>query len=444
MKMRLDELVTMVMFVCVGLSVVMGGTSPPLPSVRFQFPSSHAPLHSDGVSLHLMMSNCEHDHASDSLSVRIYRSLDDEVVDVSQSSDDGSGQSGKTPSGEGSSSVLIGTYNRDSFACKDECLLEAVSNLVRSTTSLSQSLNPTISVLESTLTLLSNTESPAVTPTLVPHISSPELILHVSPLAPGRHTFFAHLLLHGNVIDIASISVDVVEPDAPKARLCTQYTSVEKSEYADAIMTALVAADSSDHMSLLPDYLFELDGMSGSRFRVFMNTLLRSVPSPPAYLEIGVYKGATFASALHNIEVTAAYAVDNWSLFDGPKDEFLTNAPSITMAFEIDAFAFPEKREYMKDISVYFYDGPHKFMDHYRSVIDYYDILSSTFILIVDDFNFADVEGGTRAALNHVDANIIHETVICTTNNDLRGGGVGGGGWHNGVGIFVISKDPPH
>ena len=67
---------------------------------------------------------------------------------------------------------------------------------------------------------------------------------------------------------------------------------------------------------------FNMEGMSGMRGRMFLNNMC-SV-SDVKYLEIGLWKGSTFCSALKDNAVRAL-GIDNWSQFHGPKDECLKN-----------------------------------------------------------------------------------------------------------------------
>ena len=68
---------------------------------------------------------------------------------------------------------------------------------------------------------------------------------------------------------------------------------------------------------------YTIDGMSGYRYRWFINTLVRRM-AHPAYLEVGSWQGSTLCAAIAGNAVRAL-AIDNWSEFGGPKDQFLAN-----------------------------------------------------------------------------------------------------------------------
>ena len=71
-----------------------------------------------------------------------------------------------------------------------------------------------------------------------------------------------------------------------------------------------------------PDVL-TMVGMSGGKYRHFINNLIRGLPNP-SYLEVGCWTGSTLCSAISRNRVRAT-GIDNWSEFGGPKDKFLAN-----------------------------------------------------------------------------------------------------------------------
>ena len=62
--------------------------------------------------------------------------------------------------------------------------------------------------------------------------------------------------------------------------------------------------------------------MSGKKTRHFYNNICSMKNS--RYLEIGTWKGSTLCSAMCNNKMKCV-AIDNWSQFNGPKNEFLKN-----------------------------------------------------------------------------------------------------------------------
>jgi hypothetical protein len=68
--------------------------------------------------------------------------------------------------------------------------------------------------------------------------------------------------------------------------------------------------------------ILNMQGMSGIKTRHFYNNLLNR--DDARYLEIGTWKGSSVCSAMCENKATVV-CIDNWSEFDGPKNEFLIN-----------------------------------------------------------------------------------------------------------------------
>jgi len=87
---------------------------------------------------------------------------------------------------------------------------------------------------------------------------------------------------------------------------------------------------------------------------------------------------------------------------------------------------------------VYFFDGPHEQQDHYRAMIDYFEFLDDyNVVILVDDWNYVDVRIGTHSALSQLPLKIIYAREIFTSENAPSDVVTD---WHNGLGVFVISK----
>jgi len=184
---------------------------------------------------------------------------------------------------------------------------------------------------------------------------------------------------------------------------------------------------------------FNMEGMSGMRGRMFLNNMC-SV-SDVKYLEIGLWKGSTFCSALKDNAVRAL-GIDNWSQFHGPKDECLKNIERYSGSnkveiidadcFSIDTSKFNEK------FNVYFYDGDHT-ADSQEKALTYFDsILDDTFVAIIDDYKDDDVKLGTQNAVKKLNYTTLfsHEFIVPHGIEDNVG-------WWNGMLIAVYRKFDP-
>lgn len=128
------------------------------------------------------------------------------------------------------------------------------------------------------------------------------------------------------------------------------------------VKSSIAAADSGS--SRLSKNILEIQGMSSSKGRNVLNNLCHF--DGVKYLEIGCWKGSTFVSALfgNKEKISAAFAIDNWSEFGGPYQEFKENCNKYISdihynfyshnCFSVDPQSFIKEK-----INVYFYDGGH-------------------------------------------------------------------------------------
>lgn len=189
-------------------------------------------------------------------------------------------------------------------------------------------------------------------------------------------------------------------------------------------------------ISQLNSEILNLEGMSSDKVRHFLNNICSLENGK--YLEIGVWKGSTFISALYKNTLQDAIAVDNWALFSGPKDTFQKNIShflenTIYTFYESDCFKFDLKKIKNK-INIYFYDGGHTFEDQKLAFTYYNEIFADTFIAIVDDYNWIEVQNGTQKAFKELGYNILFEQFLPSSHNGDTTS------WWNGIYVAVISK----
>jgi hypothetical protein len=183
--------------------------------------------------------------------------------------------------------------------------------------------------------------------------------------------------------------------------------------------------------------IFRMEGMSGDMTRCFYNNLLSK--SDVRYLEIGVWKGSSVCSAMCGNQAVVT-CIDNWSQFNGPKNECLDNISKFkgdntvqvveADAFEVDVSKFTNK------FNVYMYDGDHRREDHERALTHYHDAMDDVFIYVVDDWNWDFVRKGTYDGIEKLGLDIEYKKEIFTPNNGTRDS------WWNGIVAFVLKKNP--
>ena len=212
------------------------------------------------------------------------------------------------------------------------------------------------------------------------------------------------------------------------------------ADLAAVVQTAFEKALADD--GKLSPAVLSMPGMSGKKYRRFINNLMESIPSP-RYLEIGVWQGSTLCSALFENAITAT-CIDNWSQFDGPADKFFANLARFKGKSRVSIIE-NDYRElnfgHIGAFNVYLFDGPHAYEHQFGAIMMADPALDPAFVLIVDDWNWEAVRRGTMDAIRkrgyHIDHMIEVRTSRDNTQPELRGQD---SDWHNGYFIAALRK----
>lgn len=164
----------------------------------------------------------------------------------------------------------------------------------------------------------------------------------------------------------------------------------------------------------LSDKAFSIEGMSGRKNRILLNSILSTKDTK--YLEVGVWKGSTFYSALYKNCSSIRYAVgiDNWSEFNGPRQEFINNMNDISTDFEFydeDCFLI-DKTKFKTKFNIFFYDGNHNLLNQEKALSYFLDSMEDEFIYICDDWDFDHVKAGTISGLKKANLQIKRDWVL--------------------------------
>ena len=197
----------------------------------------------------------------------------------------------------------------------------------------------------------------------------------------------------------------------------------------------------SQTVDLNPNIL-TMDGMSGKKFRTFINNLVKQTPDA-RYLEIGSWYGSTACSAMNGnkLDITC---IDNWSEHNG-RAMFLKNSD----LYKNDNVNLNLIESNFRDVdysnigkfNIYMFDGPHNENDQYDGVALVQPALDDTYILIVDDYNHERVRNGTQNALRDLKSNVLCEIIVRTSDNDLQPSpNCQNSDWHNGYYIALVEK----
>ena len=191
-----------------------------------------------------------------------------------------------------------------------------------------------------------------------------------------------------------------------------------------------------------PDVL-TMVGMSGGKYRHFINNLIRGLPNP-SYLEVGCWTGSTLCSAISRNRVRAT-GIDNWSEFGGPKDQFLANVNRFKVPEAHVTFVECDFRKLdiasLGTFNVYLFDGPHAYQDHCDGLVHAARALTRQFIRIIDDWNWEPVRRGSLAAIKALNLSLKYSLEIRTTLDGTHGPVIGHlSDWHNGYFFSVLEK----
>jgi hypothetical protein len=224
----------------------------------------------------------------------------------------------------------------------------------------------------------------------------------------------------------------------------TTLTTIEQMErpgFTQHVKAALQSAVTGQ--SALDPAVLQIPGMSGRRYRMFINALIGLVVPDARYLEVGSWQGSTLCSAIsgHSIQ---AIAIDNWSEFGGPRDAFMQNV----QRFRGNTTVYVIEQDFRKvdygtlgKSNVFLFDGPHNEIDQYDGIVLAQPALDRTHVLIVDDWNLQAVRDGTFRALTTLPVDLRYTAEIRTTlDNSHPEHHSGASDWHNGYFLAVVEK----
>jgi hypothetical protein len=209
----------------------------------------------------------------------------------------------------------------------------------------------------------------------------------------------------------------------------------------DAVKTAFT--DALAGKGKLPQHLIEMEGLSGIKYRTFINNLVGNLANP-RYLEVGSWSGSTLCAAISGNDVTAC-AIDNWSQFGGPMDKFFYNlsrncSPQTRVSIVNSDFRRVNFASLGK-FNIYLFDGPHAFEDQRDGLMMALDCLDDEFVFIVDDWNWEAVRQGTMTAIALAGLPVMWSVEIRSSDDNTQPAAMGHtGDWHNGYFIALLKK----
>jgi hypothetical protein len=242
----------------------------------------------------------------------------------------------------------------------------------------------------------------------------------------------------------------------------------------DPLVMAVMRSLEEANISQLPYDLEALPGMSGKKYRRFINRLVGRLPGP-RYLEVGVHSGSTLCAAIHGNDVDAV-GIDNFEL------RYLVEDPNRQMIISADILGDPLKhldrnlaqfqgrarvsiiqkdfREVdimeFRPFDVYLFDGPHEEKDQYDGLVMALPAMADKFVYIVDDWNWEQVRKGTLTAIQDCELDwllgleIFTQVINMETDQAILEQAAysnkhffQNSDWHNGYFIGVFTKGGP-
>ena len=210
--------------------------------------------------------------------------------------------------------------------------------------------------------------------------------------------------------------------------------------YTKAIKIAVENANSGN--SKINNDILSIQGMSGRHTRHFYNNICSMLDA--RYLEIGTWKGSSLCAALYNNKISSV-CIDNWSYPGGSTQkafyENLNKFKGENDVKVIEDSCWNVDPSTIGPFNIYMYDGDHNDDAHYRALAHFMTCLDDDFIYLVDDWNAKIVQTETLKAIDENNLSIISKKEIFTNHNP----GIQTAGrlndWHNGIGIFVLTKN---
>jgi hypothetical protein len=139
-----------------------------------------------------------------------------------------------------------------------------------------------------------------------------------------------------------------------------------------------------------------------------------------SHLHVGLLAGDSFIAALYaNQSLLNQQIGVDWfkecpeSIFYANCNRFLNlNKCQLinTECFKVD------KSSFKAPIDIYFYDADHSLLAHEKALTYYNDILSDTFILVIDDWHCPWIRGPTFKAFDKLGYSILYENTISNIN----------------------------
>jgi len=263
----------------------------------------------------------------------------------------------------------------------------------------------------------------------------------------GKEILFAHFKEFIEETNLVDRPIDIWRKKIRTCKFecwdCGYCDKIMAAKYGDKRQrrTIVVTRELVDSVNRKLD--INIPGLTSPRVQQLLNGL---ASQSKTYLEIGSYLGATGAAALSGNSLTA-YFVDRWEEDLQPAESSMVVPPNSLDQFEANIAPHIGNNTVhiinedicdvdisgIKDVDLFFYDGPHEYEQIMKAVAYYKDCFAKQAILVFDDANWIDT---VRAADDAVKAaglkNVYNRKMLNSIENERM--------WWNGIYIIVISS----
>ena len=199
-------------------------------------------------------------------------------------------------------------------------------------------------------------------------------------------------------------------------------------------------------VSKLTQDLINIPGLTSNKVKMFLNNLCNIDNS--VYMELGVYKGATFCSSMFQNNIYGI-GIDNWNehelvpnthlltnqdFFNNSQEVFLSNVKKYCDTGKVEVY-----KNRFQDINysnlqspdIIFYDGDISVNETVDTLNKVLTSCLRTFILVVDDWNWSNKH--VNKLLQYHKSTILYRKEIFTPIEDPDD-------FWNGLGVFLIEN----
>lgn len=208
----------------------------------------------------------------------------------------------------------------------------------------------------------------------------------------------------------------------------------------EAIRNAIQMAN--NHQSKMDQVAWSVPALSSLKIRHLMNNL---GAISTRYFECGVHKGGLFCSTIRNNDnLLYATANDSFASDEGSDDKaypqfvdnFLKCKATSTVIDVIVSDTFDIQEESMNviwPIDLYLFDASHDYESQRKAMTHFLPAMADEFIVCVDDYDWPEVEHGTRKGIEDASVDVIYEQWFKGNNHDNDG-------WWNGFYVALLKK----